>query len=352
MTGFVPFNNNKQQYDTLRAPILATIDRVLSSGILMNGREYSRLCDQLCEKTGFLYSVPTHSGSVALQIIASYMKIGIDDPIVSVPAISFPATANAFLLEGWRVKFLDVDDFGNALWHPHNSDLIAPVGLYGLPVDLRKFTNSGVRVVEDACQSWLSLGAKANTIAISFDPTKNVASIGNGGAVLTNDADLARFARRFCNHGKASNAFLSPGSNLRMSEVECAIVSLKMSHSDAWQAKRREIASTYMKAFSQLPVTCLVNESNLLTHGLQKFVIRTEGRDDLNLHMKLQGVECKVHYETPLPLLQHLSEYNNPPTSNYLKFSESVLSLPFYPELTDDQINQVVEAMEGYFDSK
>lgn len=345
MTGFVPFTNTKIQYQNLRHQILDAVDSVLSSGMLVDGSHVKNLARRLSNITGFKYAIPTHSGTIALQILARYFK-NKDNPTVCIPAVSFPATANAFKVEGWNISFVDVDNYGISLDPTEDSDLFLPVGLYGIPVDFKKYTNySGVRL-EDGCQSWTAKTLTSDTTAVSFDPMKNISSIGNGGAVLTNDYNLAMFASQYCNHGKHDGSFVSHGSNARMSEVECAIINIKLEHFNQWQARRRQIAQHFISMLHDSNVSTLVTNDNINNHGLQKFVVCSKNRNELQSKLLSCGIETKVHYATPLPMLPHLSGGELPKTSNYLNFCDSVISLPMYPELTDNQVEFIAKSVK------
>jgi dTDP-4-amino-4,6-dideoxygalactose transaminase len=335
MSGSIPFSNVKLQYEKLKEETLSTIDSVLSSGILLDGPQVNTLIDNLKEQTGREHAIVTHSGTVALQIIGEYYK----NYHVCLPAISFPATANAFAVAGNRLHFYDVDNYGVMVPLKGPSDLMCPVGLYGMPVD-RKSYNSEY-FVEDACQSWLSPLKSDHTQVISFDPTKNLASIGNGGAIVTNDSNLAAFARAYINHGKTANGFTMAGSNVRMSELECAVLNLKFQYIDMWQMRRR-IMAKYMISFLNCPT--LIDASNVEIHGLQKFVIKVDNRDTFVANMKERGIECKIHYRQALSDLPHLKENGAPPYNYYEKFIKGVVSLPFYPEMSNVQVQHIVDS--------
>jgi dTDP-4-amino-4,6-dideoxygalactose transaminase len=336
MSGYIPFSNVKLQYEKLKEETLSTIDCVLASGILLDGPQVNTLIDNLKEQTGREHAIVTHSGTVALQIIGEYYK----HYNVCLPAISFPATANAFALAGNRLNFYDVDNYGVMIPLNGPLDLMCPVGLYGMPIDRKAYNTE--HFVEDACQSWLSPLESDHTQVISFDPTKNLASIGNGGAIVTNDPDLAAFARAYINHGKTADGFTMAGSNVRMSELECAVLNLRFQYIDLWQMRRR-IMAKYMISFLDCPT--LVDASNIEIHGLQKFVIRVDNRDAFVANMKERGIECKIHYQQALTDLPHLKECGSPVYIYYEKFIKGVVSLPFYPEMSSTQVERIVESV-------
>lgn len=336
MSGFIPFSNVKIQYEKMKEETLSVIDGVLSSGILLDGPQVKALVDNLKDQTGREYAIVTHSGTVALEIIAAYY----DKVTVFLPTISFPATANAFASSGNYIRFVDVDKYGIMEPIAGPLDFVCPVGLYGMPVDREAYNTQ--YFVEDACQSWLSRLESDHTQVISFDPTKNLASIGNGGAIVTNDPELAAFAQAYVNHGKTVDGFTMAGSNVRMSEVECAVLNMKFQYIDLWQMRRR-IMAKYLISFLDCPT--LVDASNVEIHGLQKFVIRVDNRDAFVANMKERGIECKVHYQQALPDLPHLNQFPKPQYREYETFLKDVVSLPFYPEMSNVEIEHIVQSV-------
>lgn len=336
MTGFIPFSNVKKQYENLRDETLSTIDSVLSTGILLDGQHVKQLEENIKARTGRNHAIITHSGTVALEIIAKYYE-GMP---VTMPAISFPATANAFA-DGRTIRFRDVNNKGMMQATSCNNGVLLVVGLYGMPISPIDY--EAKILVEDACQSWLAKRASDHTQVISFDPTKNLASMGNGGAIVTNDDMLAFFARAYINHGKTQDGFTMVGSNVRMSEIDCATLNMKMQYLDGWQERRRAIAD-YWSQWIEYP--CMIDYDNIHKHGLQKFVIRVDARDMFVEKMKERGIECKVHYTTGLPDLPQMQKAEIiPPSSDYYKaILKTVVSLPFYPELTDDEVTHIAQS--------
>lgn len=354
----VPFNNVKLQNQSIKNELMEAISSVLDSDRMLDGPHREELEANLVRLTDRKYAVVTHSGTAALGIISkAYYE---PNRYVDLPAATFIATANAFKNDGWRVSFYDNLN-GNVL--SQDVALIVGVGLFGKP-DIQHTGN--IPYVEDACQSWLGTNPFPGNIArhtqvISFDPTKNIASLGNGGAIVTDDIKLANFARQYINHGKSQNGFTMTGMNLRMSELECATLNVKLRHVDEWQKARRSVAMYYMNEFSRIsPVTCLMKISDLWNHGLQKFVISVPNEDRAALmeFLAAKGVECKIHYEQTMFEHAHLNDFelHEPYYVNIHNSMKEImagwLSLPFYPELTADQMRHVVSSIEEYFESK
>lgn len=365
MTGFViPFTGLARQHNTLREEILAATDAVLSSGVLMSGEWTQKFEQWLCQRNRVEHAITCHSGTQALEFIAefyreSFSSLGLTCTI-AVPALTYPATANAFVRQGWGVEFVDVDECGimdlSGVPDQRIGALVL-VGLYGAAItnigyfdSWRRFLGMGVTVFEDAAQHWLSAGCTriGRATAISFDPTKNLPASGNGGAVLTADADFAQWCRSQRQHGLPGHN--SAGTNSRMSELDCAHLMVRTRHLDRWQERRRSIANYYRAQLRNLPVRCLVTDDNATYHSFHKFVIDLDARDLLYAHLARAGVETKVHYSDPISDLGVLRQFGGPNMlSRAHALSRRVLSLPIYPELSDTEAEYIMNQVQAFF---
>jgi len=353
MSGFqIPFTGLQRQYNNLRTEILDVTDSVLTSGILMDGPRTSHFELWLAGKNKTRYAVTCHSGTQALEIIAAYYKqrISIVPPKILVPALTFPASANAFIRSGWDIEFVDTDAYGvmdlDQIDLTQSHQAVLGIGLYGASIDNwgRKYVGS---IIEDAAQHWLSNGGNriSHASAISFDPMKNLGNYGNGGAVVTNSLEIANFARGWNNNGKNTN-HAEVGTNSRMSEVDCAQLMVKAKHIDEWQDRRYSIAHHWVLRFSNAPLRCLVTPDNISKHALHKFVIDVSNRDDVQRKLAQAGIETKIHYQHPLHELPAYQQYRGP---NMLSAASSLsrrcLSLPIYPELTDNEVEYIASSL-------
>jgi len=348
----IPFTGLKKQYNTLRTEILDATDEVLRSGVLMAGNYTTEFEYWLARKNHVSYAVTCHSGTQALEIIASYYasKITIHPPKVLVPALTYPATANAFVRTGWKVEIIDTDAYGQMdlrnIDRKQSIQAICAVGLYGQAVKDQYFYYTDT-IIEDGAQHWLASDCNrlSNSCAISFDPTKNLANYGNGGAVVTRDADLARYARDWVNNGK-HQGHMTAGSNSRMSEIDCAQMMIKTRYIDAWQKRRGEIAAHWIERLKKRNVRSLIDDSNFTDHAYHKFVIDIDDRDNVQKQMSLRKIETKVHYNDPLwdlPAYEGMGEGNMLNAAYAL--SRRCLSLPIYPELTDLEVEYVIDQL-------
>jgi dTDP-4-amino-4,6-dideoxygalactose transaminase len=348
----IPFTGLKRQYNNLRQEILDVTDSVLTSGILMDGPKTAQFEKWLANKNKTKYAITCHSGTQALEIIAAYHKqrINIVPPKILVPAFTFPASANAFIRNGWDVEFIDTDAYGvmnleqiNTLESYH---AVLAVGLYGASVEhfARRYVG---HIIEDAAQHWLANRCNriSNLAAISFDPMKNLGNYGNGGAVVTNDMEFVNFAHGWRCHGKNTN-HAEVGTNSRMSETDCAQMIVKARYIDAWQHRRYLIAHHWMNRFKDAPLRCLVTQDNIKQHALHKFVIEVDNRDEVAKKLAAAGIETKVHYQHPLHELPAYQQYKGPSiVSAASALSRRCLSLPIYPELTDSEVEHIATAV-------
>lgn len=348
----IQFTGIQRQYNALRTQILDVTDSVLRSGRLMSGNYTAEFEAWLAKCNGVKYAVTCHSGTQALEIVAEFhaQSITIRPPRVLLPAMSFPATANAFARTGWQVDFVDVDRYGqmnfDKIDRTQSMQAICAVGLYGQASKADRAAFYCSLVIEDGAQHWLANNCTrhGHATAVSFDPTKNLANFGNGGAVLTQDRQLADFARDWVWHGKR-NGHSTPGSNSRMSEIDCAQMLVKVQHLDSWQARRAKIAEHWIKVLKSTKIRSLIDQTNCESHCFHKFVIDVDNRDDLAKDLKLAGIDTRIHYDRAL---WELPAYQTNKTQHGLfsvaaSLSRRCLSLPFYPELTDLEVEYIID---------
>ena len=347
----IPFTGLKKQYNNLRTEILDATDEVLRSGQLMSGNYTAEFENWLAKKNHSKYAVTCHSGSQALEIIAEYYRLqtSVTPPRVVVPAMTYVATANAFIRAGWEVYIADTDAYGllDKKKIPHELSVQATVlvGLYGAAVNADRFWGTDL-IIEDGAQHWLSNGCSriGNATAISFDPMKNLNAYGNGGAVVTDDIDLLEFAREWCNNGKPLHSNI--GTNSRMSEVECAQMMVKTRHIDAWQDRRKNISLYWMGRLKNSGIRSLITTQNFDSHCYHKFVIDIDNRDIVSRNLAIKGIETKVHYKEPLHELPAYSDYSGPDILSVASaLSRRVLSLPCYSELSDLEVEYIIDSV-------
>ena len=344
-----------RQYRNLKEELLDATNQALKEGCLMSGPFTNKFETWLALKTGTEFAVTVHSGTQALEIIALFLRsqwfVTVQSemkPSVYIPNITYPATLNAFINADWDIELVDTDKNG-LLNQEHINRLqmfsyICTVGLYGA-----KTPDATSNHIVDGAQHWLI--ADKNTMgvgmAISFDPTKNLPSSGNGGAIVTNNRDLYDFAYSYRSNGKSDHK--SHGTNSRMGELDCAHLLVRTKHIENWQWRRKEIRHYYLDEFKNLDLHCL--SRNFMVHADQKFVVYTERKKELFEHLINAGIDVKIHYEkalSELPLAKNI-DVKPDMLSTSVMLTKGLLSLPIYPELTDGEVEYIAKEVKKFF---
>jgi len=348
-----------RQYALLKDELLDASHQALKSGQLINGEFTKTFEEWLKMKTRTTYAITVHSGTQALEIIARwYGKSPASTGTIQLPNLTYPATLNAFLTAGWKVELCDTNNHGIFVPDEIGGFPACVVGLYGKrPSNLR----FGQDLIVDGAQHWLiANGAVGKGMAISFDPTKNLPSSGNGGAIVTNELGLYNFALAYRSNDMEEH--LGPGTNSKMSEQDCAQILVRTKYIDAWQCRRQEIANYWIDSFKELPVRCLCEKTDTTSsvafppteHAYQKFVIDVGGnRNSLYTNLLLDGIETKIHYGYTLgelPVAKHLQIDKPDMMSVSIMLSRGVLSLPMYPELTDLETEYIADQVCKFYD--
>jgi dTDP-4-amino-4,6-dideoxygalactose transaminase len=369
MSGIVniPFFGIDRQYRSLRREILDCTDRVYASGRVLDGPNtqfFEQHMAKMCERR---HAVAVNSGTQALQLALRSMSLSQHSNKILVPAISFAATVNAVVECGYDPVFCDVDaktgiiDLNAIPVDASELAAIVYVNLYGNVVDwdhMRQYQSmwaAGLPILEDAAQSLGSLwrgipSGKLGTVScLSFDPTKNLNNYGSGGMVLCDDMAICQELCGLRDNDKCHNHMRS-GTNSKMSEADCAQMLVKLRHFDTWQRRRTAIATYYTQELA--PHVELPPVPAHVQHSWQKFAILCpEGRRvHFQREIARRGVDTRIHYAVPLHMLELADAIASPYVGRRLPgaelFSSMTLSLPIYPELTDDEVETVVTAVK------
>ena len=356
-----------RQYQNLKKEILDVTDQVLSTGQLLDNTRTTIFEHEMASRCNRDYAVTVNSATqgliFALEVCQRPAKSS-----VMIPAVSFVATVNAALLSrGYNVKFCDVDygglmDLSTISEAPTDVSLFMYANLFGNTVDWdrfqimsRFFSNNEVLIIEDAAQSFganykgIPSGKMGDVSVLSFDPTKNLNNYGSGGMVLTDNQSIRDHLLDLKNNGKEFGHQIA-GTNSKMSEVDCAQMTVKLRHFDAWQARRTEIANYYTEQLSNYVDTPDTTAGT--THAWSKYVIRTARRNTLRQHLTYNDIETKVTYNKPLyeELVArhlHMPQYMDQWMSE--NFTRHCLSLPIYPELYDSEVERIVKCVKDHF---
>lgn len=349
----IPHFGLDRQYKNIGEELLDATHRALKDGKLVGGHYTRSFEEWLKHRTKTKYAITVHSGTQALEIIARYKKIKHNEtmqgnPKIRIPNLTYPATLNAFLTAGWDVELADTDKNGILTREPRLGGIYdCLVGFAGLRPWPHATYQDSHGVIVDGAQHWLECGGNVGSgMAISFDPTKNLPASGNGGAIVTNDEHLYLYAVKYRDNNKPY--FHDVGTNSKMSEQDCAHMLVRVNHIDAWQLRRKQIASYWCDRFRELPVTCFSDTKE--PHAHQKFVMYMSDRNSMHTHMLVNDIDTKIHYEYTLGDLPTTFGMNKPDLlSNSVMLSRGVISLPLYPELTDNEVNYIAEKVDEFF---
>jgi dTDP-3-amino-3,4,6-trideoxy-alpha-D-glucose transaminase len=345
------------------ATVRAAIERVLASGWFVLGPEVTQFEIEFAAASGAAHAVGVASGTDALALILRALGIGRGDEVITTP-LSAAYTALAVMMTGARPVFADIDPVRLTI-DPDaveaavtsRTRAILPVHLYGQAADMSRLSMIASRhrlaLVEDCCQAHLATadGRPVGTIgsagAFSFYPTKNLGALGDGGAVVTNDAALAERVRQLRNGGQTRRYHHEvAGINSRLDEVQAAILRARLAFLPAWTARRRALAAGYRDALLGSPVVAPPEQDR--GHVYHLFVVRTGDRDALQKELAARGIETLVHY--PLPISEQRAIQAERPAACPVaaKVCNEVVSLPMYPALTDTDHSKVCAALTDF----
>jgi len=342
-----------RQYSNLRDELLDATDRALKDGKLVGGHYTRSFEEWLKHRTKTKYAITVHSGTQALEIIARWKKIKHSEtmegnPTIRIPNLTYPATLNAFITAGWDIELADTDNKGVIKLETGQGGIYDCVmGFAGRkPWPNANYSNA-YGVIVDGAQHWLVAdGDVGSGMSISFDPTKNLPSSGNGGAIVTNDEKLYLYASSYRDNNKPY--FHDSGSNSKMSEQDCAQILVRAKYIDEWQKRRSYIAKYWCDKFKNLPINCLSDTKD--PHAHQKFVMYLADRNSLHTHLSADGIDSKIHYEYVLGDLPIGKDLLKPDLlSNSVLLSRGVLSLPLYPELNDIEVQYIADKVKSFF---
>ena len=358
----IPFFGLDRQYTQLRAELLAASDRVYQSGQVLDGdhtRVFERAIARRCDRD---YAIAVNSCTQGL-IFALSAGIPAASNVV-IPGISFAATVNSVIMTGHTPVFCDTDQ--NALIDLDTLDFalkgagvecVMYANLFGHTVNWDRlqlhtnFFNEDIFVIEDAAQSFgatykgIPSGKMGTVSVLSFDPTKNLPNYGSGGMILTDDPVLAEAFYDMRNNGKEDGHNL-PGTNSRMSESDCAQMLVKLRYFDLWQTRRRQIAEYYTERLQGW--VDVIGPGSDVDSAWHKFVIRLINRHALRHYLSNKGIETRIHYDKALielPVSWEYVDYARDPYPESTAFTKECLSLPIYPELTDTEVEVIVESV-------
>jgi len=318
----------------------------------VGGESVSKFEEEFAKYTGTKYAASVSSGNGALQISLMALGIGESHKVIT-PTNSFIASANCIRMTNAKPILTDIDmndggiDLSN---NKNNVNAIIPVHIYGNPCDfdsVKSFAEEQkIPIIEDACQAHgaqykgKKVGSLGDIGCFSFYPTKNMTVGGDGGMTTTDDEEIVSKIKSIRDNGrKTKNEFDKLGFTMRLNTVNAAIGRVQLKHLDEKTARRREIASIYRKNLVQDLILPENKDGKSVYHQI---VIKHEKRDEIRKELADNEIGSAIYYETPIhkqPIYQEFG-YELP---NSEKFSKRILSLPSYPQLTDDQALEICE---------
>jgi dTDP-4-amino-4,6-dideoxygalactose transaminase len=360
----VPLLDLKAQFATIQEEVMAAIARVMSSQRFILGGEVDELEAEIASLVGVRFAVGCASGSDALILALMTLGIGAGDEVITTP-FTFFASAGAIARVGARPVFIDINSASYNLDSAAISRAITgrtkaimPVHLFGLAAEMDEIMRvadaHGIPVIEDAAQAisaeygGRTLGSIGQLGCFSFFPTKNLGGAGDGGMITTSDEALATRLRMLRVHGERTKYHYEVlGVNSRLDALQAAILRAKLRHLSDWNSARRRNADRYRRLFAVYKLSdCVVApiETTGAFHVYHQFTIRVQRRDALRDFLKQQGVGTEIYYPLPLheqPAFAYLG-YRKGDFPHSEAASAEVLSLPIYPELTEQQQEYVV----------
>ncbi|NLF38896.1 DegT/DnrJ/EryC1/StrS family aminotransferase [bacterium] len=356
----VPSFDMKRQHEAIRAELDEALRRVVDSGWYILGPEVEAFEREFAAYVGTAHCIGVASGTDALTLAVRAAGVGAGDEVITVSHTAV-ATVAAIEMAGATPVLVDIDDRSYTIDAAQveraitpRTRAIIPVHLYGQAADMDALMAvakaHGLTVIEDCAQAHGARykGRMAGTFGalatFSFYPTKNLGALGDGGAVVTNDAGLAERVRLLRQYGwRERYVSAISGMNSRLDEMQAAVLRVKLRHLDEWNAARRRIAAVYTAALENVvpPAECAGR-----THVYHLYVIRSARRDALMASLKSRGIGTAIHY--PLPVhLQPAYKAIAPPTGLPVteRIGREILSLPMYPELRGDEVDAVAAAV-------
>jgi len=356
----IPLLDLVAQYNTIKPEIDAAIQEVLNSAKFILGPNEITFEQEAAQYLGVKHAVGVASGTDALVIALRALGIGPGDEVI-VPAYSFFATAGTVLTVGATPVFVDIDpktylidieQVSRAI--TQRTRAIIPVHLYGQAADIDEINKiaaeHGLKVVEDNAQAFgatyhgTHTGALGDLGCLSFFPSKNLGAYGDAGMVTTNDDKLAELVTMLRTHGWKKKYFPELlGYNSRLDEMQAAILRVKLKHVDAWNTRRREIVEVYNAHLGTAGIA-IPTVAPDRTHVYHLYIIRVKNRERLKEQLKQRGIASEIYYPQPLHLAAPCRELGwvegSLPVAE--QAAQETLALPLYPEMTDEQINEVI----------
>lgn len=369
----IPFGELNSQFKSIEAEIRAAIDDVLAGGRFIFGKQCEAFESEFAAYVGARHAAGVNSGTDAIHLALTAVGVGPGDEAITAANTCVPTVAG-ICAAGARPVLADIDPATctidpakvEAAFTPRTKAVV-PVHLYGHPCDMPAIcaiaAARGIAVVEDCAQAHGAAviedgqarrcGTFGAAAAFSFYPSKNLGAYGDGGAVVTNDAEIDARVRMLRNYGEERRYYHSAeGFNSRLDELQAAILRVKLRHLDEWNEARRQRAGLYAGRLKHLPIR-LPFEAHWARHIYHLYVIRSRRRDALQAHLGARGIGALLHYPVPVHLQKayaHLA-YAAGDFPESERACAEVLSLPMYAEMPIEHVDAVARAIAEFHES-
>lgn len=363
----IGFYGHVRQYHNLQKEIDGAIREVLESGTYVLGSKGKQFEQELAAYCHLKEAVGVNSGTDALWLAFLAMGIGPGDEVITT-SNTFFATAEAIWIAGATAVFVDIDprtcnidpNLIEGAITPRTKAIV-PVHLYGQPAKMREVAKIAkarhLRVIEDNAQALgargddFALGELSDAVCTSFIIQKNLGCFGDGGAMLAHDPEIATRVRKLRNHGSPKRSVHSMGYNSRLDELHAAVLSVKLKHLDEWNDLRRARAKEYDQGLAGTSLQ-LPDALPGYRHVYHLYVVECAGRDDLQAHLQAQKITALTHYPIAIHQQEGFPWGQGARISGSLEHTERsaarVLSLPMYPELTQEEVQVVINAIRAW----
>ncbi|MFH1004707.1 MAG: DegT/DnrJ/EryC1/StrS family aminotransferase [Bacteroidota bacterium] len=365
----IPYINLALQHHNINQKLLTAAEKVLKSGQFILGDEVKKFEENFSKIAGTKYAVGVDNGTDALILSLKSLGIKNGDEVITSPN-SFLASASCIALVGAKIVFADVRDDFNL--DPKSVEktitkktkAIIAVHLTGRPSDmdalLKICKRKKIYLIEDCAQA---VGAKYNRKQVgsfgiigcfSLHPLKNLSAIGDGGVLTTNNKKIYQWLVKARNHGLKNRDECDFWSmNSRLDNLHAALLNVKLKYLDAWTERRRKIASMYYERFKKLDMIVPHDNSNEKS-VYHTFIIQTKYRDELKKFLSENEIDTKIHYPIPIHF-QKAAKYLGYKKGDFPvteKQAKTILSLPVYPELTDEQVKYIIDKVIEFYSLK
>ncbi len=364
----VKFLDLKSQYCSIKSEIDKAIQNVIENSAFIGGKYVEQFEKEFAEYQDAKYCQGVANGTDALEIVIEALDLPKGGEII-VPANSFIASSESVTRSGHKVVFCDCDESNYTISIRSlkskitpNTKAIVAVHLYGHPCDMDEIMalayEHNLKVIEDCAQAHgaeykgKKIGAIGNIGTFSFYPGKNLGAYGDGGAIVTNNENLAKKCKMIANHGrieKYNHEF--EGRNSRLDGLQAAILSVKLKHLDEWTDARIKVADYYLENLKGVDGIVLPKREKWSKQVYHLFVIRTKRRDELQQYLKDNNIQSGIHYPISLPKLKAY-DYASQASEGFFANSSDVelLSLPIGDHLSKNDLNKIIKSIIDFND--